>query len=142
MRPKLLRRLLLFDIFEFRTKLPAREVLARIASFGDPAHSDYNARITEQGFTLYEKPFRHSGGTTVQNSFAPVVRGFVSEEDGLTTVSGLIRMNLLVLIPFAIIYLCGLISLVLFPILHILLHFAFYRPAKKLKQKLEKLLTE
>ena len=139
---KLLRRLFLFDVFSLKTKLPAETVLSRIASLADPEYSDYHGHLTSFGFVLAENSLKHSEGVTVHNSFTPVAVGRVNEENGMTTVSGIIRMNLAALIPFAIIYVCSLFSLVFFPVMHILLHFAFYKPARRMKKALERLLTE
>ena len=51
-------------------------------------------------------------------------------------------MNLLVLILFAPIYVVSLLTIVLFPFMLLLLHFAFTKPQKRLEQEIENLLID
>ena len=51
-------------------------------------------------------------------------------------------MNQVVLVMFVPVYLLLTITLILFPIIHIILHFAFFKRAKKLEEKIEMLLVE
>ena len=67
---------------------------------------------------------------------------YVEEKDGLSSVSVVLRMNILVLILFAPIYFISLLLIVPFPIMLVVLHFAFLKPSKRLKQVLEYILLE
>ena len=60
----------------------------------------------------------------------------------MTTISMVIRMNLLVLVILAPIYIISLITVVLFPFMLLLLHFAFFKPSKRLKEAIEKMLID
>lgn len=138
---KLLRRLLLFDRFEIRTKQPREEVLAKIESLLNNGYGEYYGRVSERGFLVGDKPIKSFGIGRMNNSFAPIARASVVEVDGETVITGILRMNLPVLIIFIPIYLGFLYTLLLFPVAHIMLHFFFFRPAKRLREVLEGLLT-
>ena len=137
---KFLQRLFLYEKYEIKTKLSKREILKKIDSFADPEYTDYYGGISEDGFFIAEKNRKHFTGGHSQNSFAPVAKAKITDSDGMTTVSMVIRMNLLVLILFAPIYIISLLTVVLFPFMLILLHFAFVKPAKRLKEKIEDIL--
>ena len=66
----------------------------------------------------------------------------IDEKDGYSSVSVVLRMNILVLILFAPIYLISLFLIVPFPVMLIILYFAYIKPAKRLKETLEDLLLE
>ncbi len=137
---KFLQRLLLFEKCEIKTKLSKNEILKKIDSFADPEYTDYYGSISEDGFFIAEKNRKYFTGGHSQNSFAPVAKAKITESDGMTTVSMVIRMNLLVLILFAPIYFVSLLTGVLFPFMLILLHFVFVKPTKRLKEKIDDIL--
>lgn len=141
---KLLQHLLLFEKFEIQTKLPKREILRRMESLMDPDYSDYGGSVSEGGFWIYEKNQKTYAGGRSHNSFAPVATAAITEggEGGLTVISGVLRMNLLVQIVFVPIYLISLLFIFPFLIELLILHFAFWKPAKGLKEHLEYVLQE
>ena len=139
---KHIQRLLLFENFETQTKLSKQEILKRVKSFADAEYTDYCGSISEEGFFIAEKNRKTFAGGHTQNSFAPIAKAKINEKDGLCTVSIVLRMNILVLILFAPIYFISLLLIVPFPIILIVLHFAFVKPAKRLKESLENLLSE
>lgn len=53
-----------------------------------------------------------------------------------------LRMHLIVMILFIPFYVLSLLTVVTFPLVWILLHFALVKPSKKLKQQIEDLLIE
>ena len=138
---KILQRLFLFEKYDMTTRLSKKEILKKIDSFADPEYTDYYGSISENGFFIAEKNRKHYAGGHSQNSFAPVANASITEGDGMTTVSIMIMMNPLVLIFFAPIYIISLLTVVLFPLMLIFLYFAFVRPAKRLREALENLLT-
>lgn len=137
---KFFQRLFLYEKSEIKTKLSKREILKKIDSFADPEYTDYYGGISEDGFFIAEKSRKYFIGGHSHNSFAPVAKAKITECDGMTTVSMVIRMNLLVLIFFAPIYITSLLTVVLFPFMRLILHFAFVMPAKRLKEKIEDIL--
>ena len=139
---KFFQRLFLFEKCEIQTKLSKQQVLNRIKSFADPHYTDYYGRISENGFFVAEKPIKHHSFLRTHNSFAPVARGKVTEKDGVTTVSMVLRMHLLVWILFIPVYIVSFLSVFLFPLFWIVLYFAFVKPSKRLKQSIEGLLIE
>ena len=136
---KILRRLLLFDAFEIRAKLPSDTVRERMLAMGEAENSAYTVRAAARGFTVTEGG---ASADTARGAFSPIAHVCVSEADGVTTVSGITRMRLETLVPFAILYVCGLFSLILIPVMHILLHYAFFKPAKRLRKTLERAINE
>lgn len=139
---KHIQRLFLFEKFEIQTKLSKQEILKRIKSFADPEYTDYYGSVSEDGFFVAEKNRKHFAGGHTQNSFAPVAKAKIEEKDGISTVSVVLRMNILVLILFAPIYFISLMLVLPFPIMLIAVYFAFVKPAKRLKEVLENLLLK
>lgn len=139
---KFVQRLLLFEKCEIQTKLSKKEILQRIDSFADPRYTDYYGKVSDEGFYITEKNIKTFAGGHSQNSFAPVAKAKITEKEGIATVSMVIRMNLLVLILFAPIYVISLLTVVLFPFMLLLLYFFFVKPAKRLKTSIEDLLVE
>ncbi len=139
---KHIQRLFLFEKFEIQTKLSKQEILKRIKSFADPEYTDYYGSVSEDGFFVAEKNRKHFAGGHTQNSFAPVAKAKIEEKDGISTVSVVLRMNILVLILFAPIYFISLMLVLPFPIMLIAVYFAFVKPAKRLKEALENLLLK
>ena len=136
---KILRRLLLFDLFALRAEMNADTVRERVLAMAEAEDSAYTVKAGARGLTVTE----HSASAdTLRGAFAPVVHLSVIEADGATTVSGIARMRLETLIPFGIFYACGLLSLILIPIIHVFLHFAFFKPAKRLRKAIEHAINE
>ena len=139
---KHLQHLLLFETCRFQTKLPGREIVKRIESFLDPFHTNYYGSTWEDGFYIAEKNRQTSMGVRTQNSFAPVVTGKITEQDGITTVSMVFRMNILAMILFIPFYVASLITVIMFPLMLLLLYFAFVKPVERLKDTISSLLVE
>ena len=136
---KILRRLLLFDLFEIRVKLSSDTVGERICAMAEAENSACTAKKTARGFTVTE---RGVSADAARGAFAPIAHVSVSESGGVTTVSGITRIRLQTLIPFGIFYVCGFFSLILIPIIHVFLHFAFFKHAKRLRRAIEQAIKE
>ena len=139
---KFFQRLFLFEKCGIKTKLSKQQILTRVTSFLDYEHTDYYGSVSEYGFFIGEKNRKHFIGVQTQNSFAPIAKAKIIEENGITSVSMVLRMHILVMILFAPIYVVSLLTIVMFPFVWVLLHFAFVKPTKKLKQQIENLLVE
>ena len=138
---KHLMHLLLFDKLEIETKLSKAEILRKVKDFTDGS-SDYRGRICEDGFTVAERNIKtYSGIIHTQNSFAPVAQAKIIENNGICTVYATFRMNALVLPVFIPCYLLMLITFIFVPFMFILLHFAFFKPMKRLKEHLTEMLS-
>ena len=125
-----------FQKFEFQTALPKAEILRRVRDFSDLEYTGYYGGIRDDGFWIAEPCVKHLSFGSSHNSFAPVASAKISENDGLSTVKGIVRMRIPVMLIVIPIY------LMMFPFIFLLLHFAFVRPANKLKKELEVLLSE
>ena len=125
-----------FRKFEFQTALPKAEILRRVRDFSEPEYTGYYGGIRDDGFWIAEPCVKHSGFGFSRNSFAPVATAKISETDGISTVKGIVRMRLLVMLIFIPIY------LLFIPFTFLLMYFTFVRPANKLKKELEVLLSE
>ena len=121
--------------------MPKREIQRRIRDFAD-SEPDYTGSVSENGFFIAEHPIRSIPGGRIHNSFAPVAKATITETDGITTVSIVFRMNILVLILFAPFYAISLLTLVTFPFMMLLMYIAFIRPLKRMKEYLTNVLTE
>ena len=139
---KFFQRLFLFEKCEIKTKLSKQEILNRVTSFVDYEHTDYYGSVSECGFFIGERNSKHFTGGHTQNSFAPVAKAKITEENGITSVSIVLRMHLMVMILFIPFYVVSLLTIVMFPLVWILLYFAFIKPTKKLKEQIENLLLE
>lgn len=139
---RLLRRSFLFKRFKIKTRLTKQEVMKRIRDLSDIEYGIYYGRVTEHGFSVGERHTRSAAGIMTHNSFAPIARGTVVEDGDMTLISGIMRMHLLTIIFMAPIYLGFLSTVLLFPVLHIVMHFAFFKPAKRLQDTLEDALVE
>lgn len=137
---KFLQRLLLFNKYDIQTKLSKQQILDRVKSFVDDIYTDYYGSISESGFFVGEKAIKHSAFVHTNNSFAPIAKGTIVENDEVTTVTITTRMHLLTLIPFFPIYVISLLTVFLFPFVLLLLYFAFLKPQKRLEQEIENLL--
>ena len=138
--------LFLFHRFRLQTKLTKEEILKRVERFVIESKSDYDGWGKNDGFTIVEKPFKSFmlfGG--FRNSFAPVAVAKIVEAHGVTTVSCLLRMNIIIQILMVPIYLSMFFYVFMAPvslIFLVLLHCAFFHPAKRLKKALINILTE
>ena len=139
---KIVQHLCLFEKFEIQTKLSKKEILKKIDSFADPEYTDYYGSVSENGFFIAEKNIKAFAIGHTQNSFAPIAKATIEENEDISTISGVLRMNILVLIMFVPIYLISLLLIVPFPVMLILLRVAFFKPAKRLRETLEDLLLE
>ena len=139
---KIFRRLLLFNKYEIQTKLSKQEIRRRIESFIESERRDYYGKATEIGFFVGLRFIRYHDFVRINNSFAPIAKGEITESGEVTTVSITTRMHLLTLILFAPIYVITLLTVVLFPLVHLLLHFAFAAPQKRLEEEIENLLVD
>ena len=135
-------KLFLFEKCEIKTKLSKQQILSRVTSFVDCEHTDYYGSVSEYGFFIGEKNRKHFTGGHTQNSFAPVAKAKIIEENGVASVSMVLRMHLIVMILFIPFYVLSLLTVVLFPFVWIFLHFALVKPSRKLKQQIEDLLIE
>ena len=132
--------LFLFHRFRLQTKLTKEEILKRVERFVIESKSDYD------GWGKIEEPFKSFmlfGG--FRNSFAPVAVAKIVEANGVTTVSCLLRMNIIIQILMVPIYLSMFFYVFMAPvslIFLVLLHCAFFHPAKRLKKALINILTE
>ena len=154
---KILQKILFIEKFEIKTKL-SKESVQRTLEFETREHYDYRTYFSKKGFCVAEKTRKSLVFGSIHNSFAPVAVGKFSEQDGMTVISVLIRMRLLVCLLWYLLYLfsaLGLIvsliglatgqaafamGIVLFLFCYGLPFFAFGRPAKRLKAFLENLL--
>ncbi len=139
---KHIQHLFLFDKFEIQTKLSKQVILKRVKSFADAECTDYYSGVSEDGFFVAEKYIKQFAGGHTQNSFVPIAKAKIVEKDGISTVSVVLRMHILVLILFVPIYVASFLTLVFFPFMLILLHFVFVKPAERLKNFIEDLLIE
>ena len=139
---KIIQHLFLFEKFEIQTKKSKKEIIKKISSLAYSEYTDYYGSVSENEFFIVEKSRKPFAGGHIQNSFAPIAKATIEEKDGCSTISGVLRMNILVLILFTPIYLVSLLLIVPFPIMLIILHFAFVKPAERLKEALENILLE
>lgn len=133
---KFLRWLLLYEKFEIETKLSKEQIQKRIISFVHSESTYYYGNISENGFFIAEKSNKHFVVVSTRNSFVPVAKAKITEKDGISTISVVIRMHILVLVLFAPIYFASLLSVVLFPFMRIFLYFTFLKPSKRLKKSI------
>ena len=139
---KHLQHLLLFETCKLQTKLPKKTVLKRVESFLDPQYTDYYGNVWEDGFYAVEKNRKTYESGQSMNSFAPVATAKVTEENGMTTVSMTIRINLLVMLLLIPLYLIALISIIGIPVILLILHFTFVKPLERMKNAISQLLME
>lgn len=130
----------LFHKFSFQTKLPKNKISERAGLFmsGD----DYYGSLRENGFYIGKRPYKSFIIGHARNSFAPVFIGKITDESDVVTVSVIIRMSILVWIITLMLSVVFLISIVFYPLFLLVMYFAFFRPAKKMKEELVALLCE
>ena len=139
---KFFQRLFLFEKCEIKTKLSKQVILNRVTSFVDYEHADYYGSVSACGFFIGEKHRKYFTGGHIHNSIAPVAKAKITEGNGITSVSIVLRMHLMAMILFIPVYVMSLLTIVMFPLVWILLYFAFIKPTKKLKEQIENLLVE
>lgn len=89
----LLKDLHLCKVHEMETKLPKKKVLARLKDVCDPTDNDYQGRVTDDGFYLERKNNRPSEPYTIRRGFKIAASGSVTEADGITKISFVIRFD-------------------------------------------------
>ncbi|MBQ7821465.1 MAG: hypothetical protein IJ391_04200 [Clostridia bacterium] len=162
-------KLLPFEKFEIKTELSKERILQKIKSVSDPEYADYRAKVSENGFYVAEKNRKAFLGGHTQNTFAPVASAKILGQDRPTVVSVTVRMHLLVCILLLPIYLFSAFAFVYgvagtivdivhisigteitgeaplflfpFPFLQLLFYFGFKRPARRMKEFIENLIT-
>ena len=139
---KFLKWLLLFEKFEIKTKLSKNQILKRIESFIDPKYNNCLGAVTDDGFYIFKKSIEYNGGGHTRNSFVPTVRASISETGEITTVSAVLRMNILVWLIVVPIYLFSLFCILPFPIAFTVIYFLYMKPAEDFKESLIGMLTE
>jgi DNA-binding CsgD family transcriptional regulator len=139
---KLLQRLFLFEKFEFETKLSKKQILNKITDVYGSGDTYVYTITSEGGFSVARKSMSSASGVSTRNFFAPVAKCTAEEGEDFTRITGILRMKLPVLVIFAPLYLLSMLTLLLFPIVYLVVYFAFIKPAGKLKEELENALTE
>ncbi|MBQ3490370.1 MAG: hypothetical protein IJA86_07255, partial [Clostridia bacterium] len=107
-----------------------------------PLSENYYGHISAQRFLIAEKPNKNLNFGSSHNSFAPVLSAKITEKDGISIVTGILRMNMLVMFLFIPIYLLSILTIITFPFMYLLMYFAFIRPANRLKEHLILLIAE
>lgn len=137
--------LFLFHRFRLQTKLTREEILKRAERFVIENEEDYKGHNKKDGFTIVKRYYKSFIFGYCRNSFAPVAVAKIVEANGVTTVSCLLRMNIIIQILMVPIYLSMFFYVFMAPvslIFLVLLHCAFFHPAKRLKKALITILTE
>jgi hypothetical protein len=155
---KILQKLLFIEKFEIKTKI-SKERAKTILKMEAAKTGDYRTYFSENVFCVAEKTRKSLVFGSIHNSFAPVAVGKLSEQDGMTVISGLIRMRLLVCLPWYLVCLFSVLAVIAavvglavgevklligipcFLFCYGLPFFAFGRPAKRLKTFLERVLV-
>ena len=141
---KYLQWLFFFEKFEIQTKLSKQAILQKIEPFTREQYDGYTGRLRDNGFVIAQKPYSYSGFLRTRNSLAPIAEATITEADGITTVSGLLRPHRLVQCCLYSFFL-PLILLTLFAgpfplIIEGIFYFCFFRPAHQLLDTLKELL--
>ena len=139
---RILQNLLLFEKFEFKTKMSKERIIKNVSSFADPQYSDHYGYVTDDGFLVGEKHVKIHNHNFSRNNFAPMARAKIEEGDDITVVSGVLRMHIILLLMIAPIYYLSLLTVVAFPIMFLFLYIVYLRPLKRLRVKIEDLLIE
>lgn len=135
----------MFHRFRLQTKLTREEILKRAERFVIENEEDYKGHNKKDGFTIVKRYYKSFIFGYCRNSFAPVAVAKIEEANGVTTVSCLLRMNIIIQILMVPIYLSMFFYVFMAPvslIFLVLLHCAFFHPAKRLKKALINILTE
>ncbi len=170
-KSKIFKSLLFFDRFCIRTKMTPARINRSIRMLVDPGFGKYFGWASDEGFAVSDKPFKYTAGVMrSRNAFAPVAKGRYTIDGEYTNVTVTVRMSLFAAIVFYSLYfismlgaLLGLYMLIfesratfqslddasvmlsclaLFPILFVTGHLAFTRPAKRLRDEIERIITE
>ncbi len=139
---KIIQRVFLFERFEFKTKLSKKQIQKRVEDLTNGTYSDRCGTVNGDKFTVVKKSANYFAGGHTRNSFAPVAKCTIIEDEDITTVNGILRMKLPVLMLFAPIYFLSMLTVILFPLTYLVVHLAFVKPADKLREELENMLTE
>lgn len=139
---KLIQRIFLFERFEFKTKLSKKQIQKRVEDLTNGTYSDRCGTVNGDKFSVAKKSANYFSGGHTHNSFAPVAKCTITEGNDLTTVNGILRMKLPALLLFAPIYFLSMLTVILFPLMYLIVHLAFVKPAGKLREELENTLTE
>ena len=137
---KLLQFLFFFEKYEIKTTLSKMQILQNVVTYANPRHSDFVCGISTDKFMIVEKqenPQRYT-------SFPCFLKAKMTESDGITSVSIVIKMPLFLQIVLSFFVCLGIASLLfifLIP-LHFLLHSSFKKATKKLKNITHNLLME
>lgn len=124
-----------------KTKRSKDDVLNRIEQIADNSPETMLWKLKKSGFTICEKYTETFTDGYFKNSFAPVVKAKLLQDDGATVIKGAIRPSIftyLLYLPFHIASVCLIITI---PITLIITR-AFYERASILYEKLEYLLLE
>lgn len=168
---KILKNLLFFDRFCIRTKMTPARINRSIKMLVCPGFGKYFGWSSDEGFVIKDKPFKYTAGVMrSRNSFVPFAKGRYHTDGEFTNVNVTLRMNLFVSVIFYSMYLSSIIAfifglymlifesratfqnpydtsmmlscLAFFPILIAIGNFAFTRPAKRLREEIERIISE
>lgn len=130
--------------------MTSEQIANCIDNFLNANARDYKGGAYPDGFIIAEKYVKYIGRVGVfslgriKNSFAPLIKAKVISDGEKNLVTGTVRMSMLSQIVTSFIYWVSLITLVYSPIPFLLmtlfLHFAYFKPLKKLKRSLEDIL--
>ena len=154
--------------YEIRTRMTKQTVLDTVAKANNEysaAGIKYGSRVGEDGFKLHQHYSQRNGLLNSRNSFAPVAVANVREDAAGSVISVTIRMARSVDIFIRIFYLVMVVGIfssliecfaffndpsvpvldllsvfLLLPMWHVIIWFAYKRPAAKLKDYLDELL--
>ena len=141
---RFLQRLFLFEKFDIKTSLTKEKILNKVETFLCVESEDYYGRLWEDGFYVAERSRRNFGLLwRSRNSFAPVAKAKITENDTGCTVTITIRMNMIVMVLFWPLWILSIPSIFLtetyglmFIILLVALILGFFIPAKILREYL------
>ena len=168
---KILKKLLFFDRFSIKTKMTPARISRSIKMLVAPGFGKYLGWASDEGFVVRDKPFKYTAGIMrSRNAFVPVAKGHYDTDGEYTNVTVTIRMNLFVSVIFYFLYLASALAFIIglymlifesratfqspddtsmmlsclafFPILIAIGNFAFTRPAKRLREEIERIISE
>lgn len=139
---KHIQHLFLFEKLDIQTKLSKKAIHRRVRDFVEFESDDYYGKISDDGFSVFEKSIKRFWWGHTKNSFAPMAKAKIDEKDGYTTVSVVFRMHPIIIVLFVPMYILFVLTVILLPLLLGLLYVFFFRRIKKLKGILEELLSE
>jgi hypothetical protein len=140
---KFIQRIFLFEKIVIKTKSSPHNIARNVNLFADPKGTNYYGRADEKGFFVGQKHRIYNGGIRINNSFAPVARGRITElSDNEREVTVTLRMHAAVLVLFMPMYIASLITLILFPFAYLLAYIGFVRPSRKLKDAIINIVSD